>query len=148
MKYRKIVLGLLAVIIVSIMALHVYAEDKMILIDDGKGCWHGGIDDETNTVYSKIWDQTLDHRVYKATVWVKDATGGGDEKTGTTDGLNALGEVKVVCEAKYSLFSKNKAGYKNLSVVDLNARQAYLRDTTAPSSFEAEFAFADPAAKR
>lgn len=40
------------------------------------------------------------------------------------------------------------AGYKNLTIVDLNARQAYRRDTTAPSSFEAVFEFTNPAVKK
>ena len=38
-------------------------------------------------------------------------------------------------------------GHPCLVVVDAYSRQKYLMDTTAPSSFEAEFEFADPAAK-
>lgn len=148
MQYRKFVLGFLAVCIVSTMALPVHAEDTRIRIDDGNGSWHGGINDSGTTVYSKIRDHVVDNRAYNATVWVKDALGNGEEKTGQTYGLNSEGELKITCKAKYSPFSKNKAGYKNLTIVDLDTRQAYLMDTTAPSSFEAEFEFVNPAEKK
>ncbi len=148
MKYKKLVSGLLAVCVVSTMTLSVHAEDTRISIDGGNGSWHGGITDDGKTVYSKIWDQTLDHRAYKATVWVKDGFGKGAENPGQTYGLNELGELKVTCPARYNPLKKNTAGYKDLVVVDLNSRQAYLRDLTAPSSFEAEFELPNPAAMK
>lgn len=67
------------------------------------------------------------------------------EKEGQPYGINEDGELKITCKAQYNSFSKNKAGYKNLIVVDLDAPQVYLRDTTAPSSFEMEFDFPNPA---
>ncbi len=145
MQYKKLVSGLLAVCIVSTITLSVHAEDTRISIDDDRGSWHGGITDDGKTVYSKIWDQTLDQRAYKATVWVEDGYGNRKENSGQTQGLNELGELKVTCPAKYNPLRKNKAGYKDLEVKDLNSRQAYLRDLTAPSSFEAEFELPNPA---
>lgn len=147
MKYRKFVISLLTIVIVSTMALEVYAEDTRIPIDGGDGSWHGGVNDSGSTVYSYIWDHIVDRHAYKATVWVQDALGNKEEETGQTFAVNEEGEVRVTCPAQYSLFSKNKAGYKNLEIVDLDARQVYLRDTTAPSSFEAEFDIPDPAVK-
>lgn len=145
MQNRKITVGLLAIGIVSTMALAVSASDTRISIDGGNGSWHGGIKDETAIVYSKIWDHFSDNRAYSATVWVKDALGDGNEVTGQTYGINENGEVKATCKAKYSAFGKNRSGYKDLTIVDLNTRQAYLRDTTAPSFFEVELEFANPA---
>ena len=147
MQYRKFVLGLLAICIVSTMPLNVHAEDTRVSIDGGNGSWHGGVNDSGTIVYSKIWDHTVDKRAYSATVWVKNALGSGNEKTGTTYGVNEQGEVKITCKAEFSPFAKNKAGYKDLSIVNLEARQAHLRDTTAPSSFEAEFEVTNPAEK-
>ena len=147
MKHRKLVLGLIAVSIASTMAFSVHAEDTRISIDGGNGSWHGGVDEKENEVYSKIWDHVVDGRAYQATVWVKNALGKGDENPGKTYGVNKAGELKVTYPAAYSLFSKNKAGYKDRVVVDAYARQKYQKDTTAPSSFEAEFEFTGPAEK-
>ena len=147
MKHRKLVLGLIAMSIASTMAFPVHAEDTQISIDGGNGSWHGGVDESENLVYSKIWDHVFDNHAYQATVWVKNALGKGDENPGRTYGINEAGELKVTYAATYSPFSKNKAGYKDLVIVDTYARQKYLKDTTAPSSFEAEFEFTDPAAK-
>lgn len=148
MKYRKFTLSLLAMVIVSTMALEAYAEDTRIPIDGGNGSWHGGVNDRGTTVYSYIWDHVPNRHVYKATVWVKDALGHKEEKTGETFAVNEEGEIRVTCPAKYSPISKNKAGYKDLEIIDLDARQVYLRDTTAPSSFEAEFEIPNPAVKK
>lgn len=148
MQHRKFVLGLLTVCIVSTMALPVHAEDTRVSLDGGNGSWHGGITDDNTVCYSKIWDHVVNHEAFKATVWVQDALGSKTQKTGQTTGINADGEVKVTCKPQFSYFNKNKSGYKDLTIVDLNARQAYRMDMTAPSSFEAEFEFSNPAEKK
>lgn len=148
MKYRKFISTLLAVAMISTMTLEVHAEDSRISLDGGNGSWHGGVTDDGVTVYSKIWDHVVNNEAFKATVWVKDALGRREEKTGETYGVNKEGELKITCEAVYSPFNKNKAGYKDLSIVKVNARQVYRRDMTAPSSFEAEFACSNPAVKK
>lgn len=148
MKSRKFVLGLLAACIASTMALPVHAADTRISLDNGNGSWHGGITDSNDLVYSKIWDHVSNQEAFKATVWVQDALGNKTEKTGQTYGINEAGEVKVTCKPQFSYFNKNKAGYKNLTIVSLNTRQAYRSDATAPSSFEAEFEFTNPAIQK
>lgn len=141
MYTRKIITVLSTVAITATMLFGVCADDTRIAIDEGRGSWHGGVDDGAFMIYSKIWDHTYDNRLYKATVWVENTHGHKEEYTGTTYGINEDGEVIKTMSATFSYTKKNKAGYKNLSVVERNARQVSLKDPSAPSSYEAEFEF-------
>ncbi|HHW71262.1 MAG TPA: hypothetical protein GX392_08050 [Clostridiales bacterium] len=99
-------------------ALPVVAFAASESIDGGSGSWHGGIDESVQKIYSKVWDHKVDGRRYTVTVWVQDDNGDKDSVTGTTNGVDAAGEVKVTKTASYDhIFTPNKAGYKNLSIV-------------------------------
>ncbi len=87
-------------------------------IDGGSGSWYGGIDENTDTIYSKVWDHKVDGRRYQVTVWAMDDTGYRDEVTGTTTGVDARGEVIVTKKATHNrLLRKNECGFKDLSII-------------------------------
>ena len=108
-------------------------------IDGGSGSWYGGID-SNHKIYSKVWDHKVDGRRYSVTVWVKDDNGDKDSVTGTTNGVDAAGEVKVTKTASYDhIFTPNKAGYKDLTVVVSRSAGADVKVApAAPSSYEVE----------
>ena len=138
---RKTVISLfLLMCIMSTMIFSVAAEDTRLPVDDGMGSWHGGVTENRSIVYSYIWDHTVDDRAYSATVWVRNSFWEKKEKPGVTYGINEDGELRVEYTATINPFDKNKAGYKDFSVVNLKSRQV-LKDTATPTSFEAEFDF-------
>lgn len=115
-KRKRILSGLLAVAICAALPVVAFAASESI--DGGSGSWYGGIDDDTQKIYSKVWDHKVDGRRYNVTVWVSDDNGDKDSVTGTTNGVDAAGEVKVTKTASYDhIFTPNKSGYKDLTVV-------------------------------
>lgn len=138
MKTRKRILGgLLAVSICVALPIVAFAASKSI--DGGSGSWYGGIDNNKQ-IYSKVWDHVVDGRRYKVTVWVSDDTGDKDSVTGTTNGIDEAGEVKVTKTASHDhIFTRNKAGYKDLTVVTSRSSMANTELVPGtPSSFEVE----------
>lgn len=114
MKLKNKIISSLLLASVLITPIAVYAASESL--DGGSGSWYGGIDN--HVVYSKVWDHKVDGRRYHATVWVMDDNGDRDEVTGTTNGVDAAGEVIVTKTASYNRwFTPNKAGYKNFSVI-------------------------------
>ncbi len=139
MKIRKRILsGLLAVSLCAAMPLVAFAASESI--DNGAGSWYGGIDEENSKVFSKVWDHTVDGRRYNVTVWVTDDNGDKDSVTGTTNGVDAAGEVKVTKTASYDhWFTPNRAGYKDLTVVVSRSADAGVKlSPGVPSSYEVE----------
>lgn len=117
MKTRKRILsGLLTLSVCAALSTVAFAASESI--DGGSGSWYGGTDKGEQKIYSKVWDHKVDGRRYTVTVWVVDDNGDKDSVTGTTNGVDAEGEVKVTKTASYDhIFTSNKAGYKDLSVV-------------------------------
>ena len=114
MKLKNKIISSLLLTSILVTPIMAYAASESL--DAGSGSWYGGID--KHVVYSKIWDHKRDGRRYHATVWVKDDNGDRDEVTGTTNGIDKKGEVKVTKIASYDhWFTPNKAGYKNFAVV-------------------------------
>lgn len=134
---KRILSALLAASICAAMPVVAFAASESI--DGGSGSWYGGID-SNHKIYSKVWDHKVDGRRYSVTVWVKDDNGDKDSVTGTTNGVNAAGEVKVTKTASYDhVFTPNKAGYKNLTVVVSRSAGADVKVApAAPSSYEVE----------
>lgn len=134
MKLKNKIISSLLLAGVLVTSITVYAASESL--DGGSGAWYGGID--KHVVYSKVWDRKVDGRRYHATVWVKDDNGDRDEVTGTTNGVDAAGEVKVTKTASYDhWFTPNKAGYKNFSVIT-NYSMDYNEMDTAPTPAELE----------
>ncbi|HEW2234953.1 TPA: hypothetical protein V0M64_000573 [Streptococcus pneumoniae] len=134
MKLKNKIIGSLLLASVLITPIAVYAASESL--DGGSGSWYGGIDN--HVVYSKVWDHKVDGRRYHATVWVKDDNGDRDEVTGTTNGVDAAGEVIVTKIASYDhWFTPNKAGYKNFSVITSYSMD-YNEMNNAPTPAELE----------
>ncbi|WP_283619253.1 hypothetical protein [Flavonifractor plautii] len=133
---KRILSCLFALSICAAMSVVAFAASESI--DNGSGSWYGGIDN--HTIYSKVWDHVVDGRRYNVTVWVQDDNGDKDSVTGTTNGVDAAGEVKVTKTASYDhIFTPNKAGYKDLTVMVTRSGMADMQlaaDTS--SSFEVE----------
>lgn len=130
---NKIISSLL---LASVLGTSIVAYAASESLDGGSGSWYGGIDN--HVVYSKVWDHKVDGRRYHATVWVKDDNGDRDEVTGTTNGVDEDGEVKVTKTASYDhWFTPNKAGYKNFSIIT-NYSMDYeeMNTATTPAEFE------------
>ena len=94
---KRILSCLFALSICAAMSVVAFAASESI--DNGSGSWYGGIDN--HTIYSKVWDHVVDGRRYNVTVWVQDDNGDKDSVTGTTNGVDAAGEVKVTKTASY-----------------------------------------------
>lgn len=136
MKFKRRVIGALLLASLFITSIVAYAASESF--DGGSGYWYGGITDN-HVIYSKVWDRKVDGRRYNVTVWVKDDNGDRDEVTGTTNGVDAAGEVKVTKTASYNhLFTPNKAGYKNLSVITNYSMDNYNEMYIAPIPTEFE----------
>lgn len=144
MKNKKLIsCCTLALCMVFALSLTAFAASESI--DGGSGSWYGGIieaaDEKDNRIYSKVWDHKVDGRRYTVTVWVKDDNGDKDSVTGTTNAVDAAGEVKVTKIASYDhWYRPNKAGYKDLSIVTSRAANAdsSMLDPSTPTSFEVE----------
>lgn len=139
MKAKKRILsGLLALCVCAALSVVAFAASESI--DGGSGSWYGGIDKNVQQIYSKVWDHEVDGRRYTVTVWVQDDNGDKDSVTGTTNGVDDEGEVKVTKTASYDhIFKPNKAGYKDLSIV--TSRSAATDTQLAPetaASYEVE----------
>lgn len=116
MKFKRSVKSVLAVcVMVMVFSVVVMAASESL---DGSRCtWYGGIDDE-DVIYSKVWDHIVDGTRYTVTVWAMDDNGDKDSRTGTTNGVDADGEVIVTKDATYDhLITPNKCGYKEFSPV-------------------------------
>jgi len=136
MKFKRRVMSALLLASLFITSIVAYAASESI--DGGSGSWYGGIT-SSHVVYSKVWDHKVDGRRYNVTVWVKDDNGDRDEVTGTTNGVNAAGEVKVTKTASYDhWFTPNKAGYKDLSVITNYSMGNYNEMYIAPTPTEFE----------
>lgn len=135
MKLKNKIISSLLLASVLVTPIAAYAASKSL--DGGSGSWYGGIDN--HVVYSKVWDHKVDGRRYHATVWVKDDNGDRDEVTGTTNGVDADGEVIVTKTASHDhWFTPNKAGYKDFSVITKNYSMDYNEMNTAPAPAELE----------
>ncbi|HFZ7228094.1 MULTISPECIES: hypothetical protein [Bacillota] len=134
MKLKNKIISSLLLSSVLITPIAAYAASESL--DGGSGSWYGGIDN--HVLYSKVWDHKADGRRYHATVWVKDDNGDRDEVTGTTNGIDADGEVIVTKSASYDhFFTPNKAGYKDYAVIT-NRSMDYNEMSTAPTPVELE----------
>ena len=128
---KRILCSLLAVCVCVAAPMVVFAASESI--DGGSGSWYGGIDDNQK-IYSKVWDHKVDGRRYTVTVWVADDNGDKDSVTGTTNGVNDEGEVKVTKTASHDhIFIPNKAGYKDLSIV--TSRSGITNTQVMPGKF-------------
>ena len=112
---KKTITSLLAgITLTSVVSVAAMAASQSL--NGGTATWYGGEAD--NIIYSKIHDNLNDGLRHKATVWVENDKGNRNEKTGTTNGVGARGEVKTTIGATHSNpFVKEKSGYKNYSVV-------------------------------
>ena len=113
---RKCISGLaVGMVMMSFSAVAFAASES---INGGLAEWYGGIDDDSNKIYSKVWDLKNDGIRYNVTVWVQDDNGDKSTKVGTTSGVKAAGEVKVTKTATYDHWlTTNKCGYKNVNII-------------------------------
>lgn len=114
---KRVLCGLMSLAIVAAIPVVALAANSSESIDGSRASWYGGI--SSGKIYSKVWDHVVDGRRYTVTVWAQDDNGHKDSVRGTTNGVNADGQVIVTKTATYNhLFVHNKCGYKNVSYVD------------------------------
>ncbi|WP_404276554.1 hypothetical protein [Exiguobacterium undae] len=116
MKMSKKIMGLVAtgVLAVSFAATASAASESL---NNGGATWSGGISSSDN-LYSQLRDNKADGLKYKVRVWVVNDKGTKSEKTGTTTGKGAPGQVKISVGATNSNpFVANRSGYNDFSVI-------------------------------
>lgn len=135
---KRVVGSLLALSMCAVPVVAFAAGSSSESFDAGCGSWYGGIT-TNHTIYSKVWDRKEDGRRYTVTVWVQDDKGYKDTVTGTTNGVDAAGEVKVTKTASYNnIFAPNRAGYKDLSISTTRSGDSDTKLTDTQTSFEVE----------
>lgn len=83
------------------------------VLNGGGATWYGG-EDADDILFSKLWDNAADGIKYDVIVWCTDDKGGTSQKSGTTSGVGAAGEVKVIRASTHANpFVAEKCGYKN-----------------------------------
>jgi hypothetical protein len=98
------------------MSLTAFAASESL--NGGGATWSGG-ENSDGILYSQVRDNTNDGLRYKVTVWVKSDDGVKKSKTGTTSGVGKKGQVRISKASTHNNpFVKEKAGYKNLLVVN------------------------------
>lgn len=114
-KLKKCVTSLVAAgVITSVFTVAAMAASESI--NGGGATWSGG-EDADGILYSQLRDNVSDGVVYGVTVWVKSDDGQSSQKTGTTTGVGATGQVRVTRAATHkNPFVAEKCGYKDLVV--------------------------------
>ena len=98
-----------------VFAVPVFAASESL--NNGGATWKGG-ENSDGILYSQVQDNAVDGIRYSVTVWVKSDNGSKSEKSGTTSGVGADGQVKVTRAATHSNpFVAEKCGYKDLVCV-------------------------------
>lgn len=122
MDFKKIKKGATSLIAACMMTagFSVVAMAASESLNGGGATWSGG-EDADGILFSQLQDNKSDGIVYDVTVWVTDDKGTTSQKSGTTSGVGAAGQVKVTRAATHSNpFVTEKAGYKNFVAKSAN----------------------------
>lgn len=118
MNFEKVKKGTTGFVAACMMTagLSVVAMAASESLNNGGATWSGG-ENEDGILYSQLRDNKSDGLVYDVKVWVQDDKGIKKEKTGTTTGVGAAGQVRVSKAATHSNpFVAEKVGYNNFVV--------------------------------
>ncbi|MGE7920352.1 hypothetical protein ACQKM9_15645 [Viridibacillus sp. NPDC093762] len=119
MDFKKIKKGTVGLLAAGMMTagFSVVAMAASESLNGGGATWYGG-EDGDGILYSKLWDRKSDGVKYEVRVWVQDDKGQKSEKTGTTSGVDAAGEVKVTRASTHSNpFVPEKSGYNDFKAI-------------------------------
>ncbi|WP_110114472.1 hypothetical protein [Bacillus sp. CGMCC 1.16541] len=122
MEFKKIKKGATGLLAACVMTLgfSTVAMAASESLNGGGATWYGG-ENADGILYSKLWDRKSDGIVYSVTVWVTDDKGTTSQKSGTTSGVDAAGEVKVTRASTHSNpFVPERTGYKDFVAKSAN----------------------------